>query len=84
MLNAAKSMLSANKIDFKSYHGLSGKSNGSKTSLANEVSEIKNEGILISLAEYYKLNLHKDSKSWLPRLGTEAIQSISAILEISD
>lgn len=63
MLNAAKSMLSANKIDFKSYHGLSGKSNGSKTSLANEVSEIKNEGILISLAEYYKLNLHKDTFS---------------------
>lgn len=57
MLNAAKALLSSKNISFSHLHGLSGRSIGNKTSLANELSTIKGTGIFVSLSRYFGANL---------------------------
>lgn len=57
MLNAAKALLSAKKLKFSQLHGLSGRSIGNKTSLANEITKIKGKGIFVSLTKYFGAHL---------------------------
>jgi hypothetical protein len=57
MLNAVKALLVTKNIPFSELHGVTGKSLDSKTSLANELCEIKGSGILVSLAQYFGANL---------------------------
>lgn len=53
MLNAAKALLTAKKIDVVEKHGIYGESMNSRTSLANEKSTIQSAGILPALASYF-------------------------------
>jgi len=59
IMNAAKTLLAAKGIQFTSQHGLSGKSLNNKTSLTNEVSDVKGSGILPSLSQYFGANITK-------------------------
>lgn len=57
MLNAAKSLLASKGISFSELHGLSGRSIGTRTSLGNEISSIKGNGIFVALTKYFGSNL---------------------------
>lgn len=57
MLNAAKALLTSKGLPFTHAHGLSGRSAGSKTSLANEISAVQGNGVFVALTAYYGANL---------------------------
>jgi hypothetical protein len=53
-LNAAKALLTVKGVRFSERHSVSGNSDGRKTSLANEVVEFKNSGVLAGLCQYFR------------------------------
>jgi len=57
ILNAAKALLESKRLTYSEFHGVSGKSVGTRTSLSNEISEIKGKGIFVSLTNYYGASL---------------------------
>jgi hypothetical protein len=52
MLNAAKTLLTVKGVVYSEYHGVSGEAIASRKSLENEMSEIKNAGILAELSKF--------------------------------
>ncbi len=56
ILNAVKALLEAKGIKYSQLHGVSGKSTGMRTSLCNEISTIKSNGIFFSINKYYGSN----------------------------
>ena len=57
MLNAAKALLESKSILISPFHGMSGRSISTRTSLTNEQSEIKTNGIFLSLSAYFGVAL---------------------------
>lgn len=58
ILNAAKALLDSRGIGFSDFHGVSGGSSGTRTSLSNEVTTIKGKGVFVALTRYYGANLY--------------------------
>lgn len=63
ILNAAKALLEAKGISFSQLHGVSGQSIGSRTSLSNEISEIKGKGIFVELTKYFGATFYGEKVS---------------------
>ena len=57
MLNAAKALLESKTITISPFHGISGQSIGTRTSLTNEDSYVKANGIFVSLTKLYGASL---------------------------